>query len=418
MAKLIITNNSDIQLPESRVITVEDFIAQASSDEGIDLRPGEDFYCDLNNLDEDIYHAIKSAMPSAIFFTYKGISVPHYAEGTDYKNIYPDQKEVSVVHNDINEPTSMINPNVEMSNSFGSNNNSSNNISGDSVFDVNDLNDGNQDERITSLLRSSVSNNRIDEYDSKEALVYLFGSSKGGTGKTFTCLISAYRYAKTHPDQKVALADFDIIDGQVAISIHKIGPTMYEYFKDWRMGDTSFRTMKDYKVNTNRFPENLDFYLAPKDMLIKSNEFWENICSNLIKNYDVVFFDSGIDYLNYEPISTLYKIADKIIIISTTSIKSVSSVSKQIRKLKGEIENNVFDKEDELADKINIVITQASKNDEMNSTVFKTLEQNAKISGVFGVLTSDIQRAEYFGMWNVFDNNKKFNETIDNILKI
>ena len=102
----------------------------------------------------------------------------------------------------------------------------------------------------------------------------------------------------------------------------------------------------------------------------------------------------------------------------TTSIKSVSSVSKQIRKLKGEIENNVFDKDDELADKINIVITQAGQNDEMNSTVFRTLEQHAKINGVFGVLTSDIQRAEYFGKWDIFDNNKKFNETIDKILKL
>ena len=276
------------------------------------------------------------------------------------------------------------------------------------------------DEHDKDLTKENLINQNSYEsekttYNNKRARTYLFGSSKGGTGKTFTCLISAYRYAKTHPNEKVAICDFDIIDGQIGVTIHKIKPSLYDFYKKWKFGDKDFLTMKNFGLKYNSFPSNVDFYLAPKDTVISENSFWEDVLANLITNYDAVYFDSGIDYMNYPPISTLYKIADKILLLSTTSIKSVSSITKQISRLKGEIPNNVFSKSDDIGKRLNLIITQAVKNDEMNDTIFGILQEKVNIIGTFGILTGQIQKAEYLEQWHIFDNIKHFNQTLDKI---
>ncbi len=275
-------------------------------------------------------------------------------------------------------------------------------------------------------VRNLFENSQQDSIESgrKEAKVYVYGSSKEGTGKTFTCLISAYRYAKLHPSEKIAVADFDIIDGQIGISIMKIQPTMMSYWRKYSAGDDSFETMKQYSCKADKFPQNIDFFLAPKDYYINDKKFWLSILDNLVKNYDVVFFDTGIDYINYPPISFSYKIADRIVLTTTTSIKSVSSVMKQISKLKGNSSSanangiEVYKAEDNMGPKLRLAITGYNEADKSNATVIESLSNNIKISAIFGQYYSEISRAEYYGEWNIFDNNKKFNASLDKLVNL
>lgn len=383
---------------DGNILSWSEFINKATSDEGIQI--GGELYINVKCVDEDMYYTIIDSMKTAKFFSLDGMC-PDFI---DINNVY-DFQEYAVTTEQYGREKQTAVSNAE-------------------DFDDNQsgANDGDVVQSLTGDARihqneGTPNDVNQDSYETKEARIILFGSSKGGTGKTFTSLISAYRYAKQHPDQRVAVSDFDIIDGQVGITIHKIAPTMLDYYKKFTFGQDDFETMQQYKVKSPHFPDNLDFYLAPRDIYIQNDEFWDSIFVNLIENYDVVFFDSGIDYMNYKPISTLYKIADKIILVSTTSIKSVSSVSKQIGRLKGDIQNPVFSKDDGIGDRLNLVITQAGKHDEMNSRVFATFQSRINIVGVFGMLTPEIQKAEYYGSWDIFDKNAKFNETLDRIVE-
>lgn len=377
-----------------KLLTWNEFLEAASSEKGIDVTG--DLYIDVKGLDYDVYEAIKDTMPEAQYFSTNGAS-PSFVKDRvlDWSTKTTTTGRAATA---VKPALTKAQGATETAATLGI---------------ASDPNIRYADQDIAEF-------GELDEesYQDKQARVILFGSSKGGTGKTFTCLISAYRYAKTHPNQRVAVSDFDIIDGQVGISVHKVTPTMFDYYKAYKLGDDSFATMERFKTKSENFPPNLDFYLAPKDIYIRDNDFWDSIFINLIQNYDVVFFDSGIDYMNYKPISTLYKIADKVILVSTTSIKSVSSVSKQITRLQGEIKNAVFTPEDRIGEKLNLVITQAGKTDEMNSKVCETfVSKGVNIVGLFGVLTHQIQKAEYYGNWSVFDKNTKFNQTLDRIVE-
>ena len=280
------------------------------------------------------------------------------------------------------------------------------------------IEDEDNEKAINSLLNEQWDDDTENGTTSNNtARIVVFGSSKGGTGKTFTSLISTYRYAKTHPAERIAMVDFDIIDGQVGISIHKNGPTMKNYLIEYQKGYTDFRTMSRFAIKSNNFPQNIDFYLAPNNgTYIQNDNFWMNIIKNTIENYDVVVFDTGIDYLNLAPISYAYKIADKICIVTTTSIKSVNSVNKQINKLTGKIKNPVFTEEDGLAPRINIIITQMVQSNKMNRTIYNNLSNSANICATFGVITESISEAEYYGNWKVFDNNPGINKALDTIM--
>ena len=63
-------------------------------------------------------------------------------------------------------------------------------------------------------------------------------------------------------------------------------------------------------------------------------------------HYDVVFFDTGIDYMNIQPITKIYKIVDRLILTTNTSVPSVKSMMKQLQALNGSRKNLRFSKED------------------------------------------------------------------------
>ena len=251
------------------------------------------------------------------------------------------------------------------------------------------------------------------------AEVIIFGSSKGGTGKTFTACMSAYQFSKEHPNIRVAFADFDIIDGQVSITTNQAGPTVQGFYTDYLNGKRTFSDLFKYKANTDQFSRNIDFYLAPaQDIpeITNDDEFWKTIYNLLIQNYDVVFFDTGIDYMGKTPISDLYKVADKIIITCNTSINSVKSIIKQILTLSGKRPNNVFDASDDIISRINIVLTRVSDEyEDVNELVVNRLSRYAPIIAAFGNIDGLIYRIQWGGTWNLIDEQ---DDILDNLRRI
>lgn len=253
------------------------------------------------------------------------------------------------------------------------------------------------------------------------ARVILFGSSKGGTGKTFTCLISAYWYAKTHPNEKIALADFDIIDGQIGITINKLTPTMQDFYKLHRAGRKDFQYLENCKIKSEHFSPNIDFYLAPSQdipQITNDVEFWNELFQTLITNYDVVFFDSGIDYLGKPPISQLYKIADKIIITTNPSINSTKSVIKQFKTLSGQRVNSVFRPGDDILSRVRVVLTRVYDNTTINDIVIKNLQTFAPVIAKFGNIDKIISEVQWYQHWNLIDENPKIYEQLEKIIEI
>lgn len=441
---MIIISNEKVTGRSEPTMAYNEFYNQIFGD---GLEVDDDLIINANEVTQEVYDEIKD-LDFVKFFSLTG-EVPFYFDvekvedwsylnnnndtstnntSTNNNDVYQDIEDVNV--NPSNIENNHENNNIgsfEVSNIRDTNNeevidnsifrnkadNNANNENND-----NDVNDDMMQESIENLLNESMYDYDSESKGDKNARIIVFGSSKGGTGKTFTSIMSTYRYAKMHKNEKIALVDFDIIDGQVGISIHKIKPTMRNYLKEYQKGYCDFQTMHNFCIKANDpFPQNVDFYLAPSNgTVIDDDDFWFNIINNCIKNYDVVVFDTGIDYLNIKPISYAYKIADKVNLVTTTSIKSVNSVTKQISKLKGETKNLVFDKDDEIGSRLNIIITQMVTTNKMNKTIYNTLSSKCNIVATFGVLTDSISQAEFYGRWDVFDKNAAINKAFDDIM--
>jgi len=290
---------------------------------------------------------------------------------------------------------------------------------------------GGNNNATKNIITTNMSNMlQFDDYDSitpqanrkaAPAKVILFGSSKGGTGKTFTCLISAYWYAKTHPTERIALADFDIIDGQIGITINKLTPTMQDFYKVAKAGHNDFAHLDNCKVKSDHFSPNIDFYLAPSQdipTITNDNEFWTDVFKLLITNYDVVFFDSGIDYLGKPPISQLYKIADKIIITCNPSINSVKSVIKQFKTLSGQRINNVFRPGDDILSRTNVVLTRVYDNQTINDLVVQNIVKFAPVIAAFGNIDDIISQVQWYQQWELIDQNSEITDSLEDITRI
>ena len=272
----------------------------------------------------------------------------------------------------------------------------------------------------TNLLENDGAST-LTKKNKKPAKCIAFNSAKGGTGKTFTCILTAYRFAKTHPDLKIALADFDIIDGQVGVTINRNNITLYDYYKQWQAGHTTFNYLENYHVSNEHFSPNIDFYLAPPadiPSITNNEDFWNNVFELLITNYDVVFFDTGIDYLGKAPIGKILKIADKIILTCNTSINSVQSVLRQIKILIGERKNEIFRKEDRLKDRLNVVLTRVSTSKEINNMIIRLIQPYVPIIAAFGNLDEAIARSQWYQEWDIWDSNVQILDYLDKIAEM
>ena len=445
---LIITKDrripDDIKSFTYDVLSKEQFVAGANSDEGIEIEGGV-FY-NIDSLDQNIYEAIKNAMNIPITyyqFSDQNIQLPFVIEeGIKTYNVAPKVVPPTPVVQPPQQPTQPIQPQpvqpvqppqqtrpVAPTNPVPpqqprKQDPTPTQIAGIDVvnnpttgYDPNKLNDVD----IINLINEDWNLTRDDENGKVEktpAKVILFGSSKGGTGKTFTCLLSVYRYAKMHPGERIALADFDIIDGQIGITISKASPTLMDYYKQYKVGNTSFMHLHNSVVKSEKFNPNLDFYLAPPmdiPEITNNFDFWQNVLELLLTNYDTVFFDSGIDYLGKPPISRLYKIADKIILTSNTSINSVKSIVRQLQTLSGRRKNNVFTPENHILDRVNLVLTRVSSDSATNDIVIGTLSKYAPIIAAFGNIDDQITKTQWYQQWNIWDYEDKVNKYLDKI---
>ncbi len=406
MKNIAITNNKDsVKGRNFDAYTFDEFLVKAS-EEGIDSDVR--LYVDCTDLSEDFFGIIEDNFPDVRYYTFDDEVSSFMGKALDRIELWERNIPVSD-----NEENTVANEEID------------NFLDGFSN-EENKEDEEQEDYRITELLNDYMAPDSEDvkleeefEEDSKEAAIIAFGSAKGGVGKTFTCLISAYRFAKTHPNLRVAICDFDIINGQIGVTIHAPrAKNMYGFYKQYENGNRRFKTMKEYKVNVDFFPRNVDFYLAPRNTFINNDEFWNQVFINLVGNYDVVFFDTGIEYTNIRPISTIYKVCDKLILLSTTSIKSVYSVLNQISILTGSIPNSTYSADDNIGNKMYLVLTQIDMNDDMNKTVFNNFKSRIPVVATFGQINLDIQQAEYKKRWNIFDNKEKFNVALDEICNI
>lgn len=401
---MIIVSKEKFLIGNSQYMDYDEFVEKAFSEEGLDI--SGTLYININDMSRQVYEAARES-DKIKFFT-SNRKVPNWANPSEihdwYEKLNNTKKEEEVLKSDpiYAEEIPIINHQSESYPKL----------------------DADVESKIGELLGDFEDETEVLKQKPRKGRIIVFGSSKGGTGKTFTSIISTYRYAKMHPNEKIALIDFDIIDGQVGISIHKIRPTIRMYYNEYQKGYDDYEAMKRFSVKANPpYPQNVDFFLAPSNSAkVVDDEFWLNVIKNCVENYDVVVFDTGIDYLNLKPISDVYKMANKVIIITTTSIKSVNSVTKQIGRLKGEIPSpnfegkNVFSKKDDIASKLNIVITQMLPKQETNRTIYNKLSSKSNVIATFGVITESVSRAEFYGEWDVFDRNQDINKTLDRIM--
>ena len=222
------------------------------------------------------------------------------------------------------------------------------------------------------------------------------------------------------PDEKIAIADFDIIDGQIGITINKLGPTILDYYKLAKSGRNEFQYLENCKVKSDHFSPNIDFYLAPSQDIPKVTndlEFWNDVFTKLIENYDIVFFDSGIDYLGKQPISQLYKIADKIFITNNPSINSTKSVIKQFKTLSGQRVNQVFKPSDGILKRSKVIITRAyENNDDINNIVASNISLFVPIAAIFGNIDTIISEIQWYQRWSLIDEHPEIYNQLDKII--
>lgn len=277
------------------------------------------------------------------------------------------------------------------------------------------------DEQSLQELSSAMSLMDFDERDQTDekgrsvGRVITFGSAKGGSGKTFTSLITAVYYAKDHPNEKVCILDLDIEEPQISIVIKMLRPNIKSFYPHYQIGETSFDKLKECRANNKNFPPNLDFYLTPRDSHpIQDEDFWECVMTNLFYNYDMVILDTGTTYMQTPAIASAYKVADKVIIVSMANLASTVTVSHQIKRLTGEVPNDVYAEEDEIGPKLNLVVTNSYKGDICDHIINKLAEE-CPIVACFGNLTEKINMIEIISQWDYFDDNAAFRKAVRDI---
>lgn len=375
----VVTDHDQLAPGSCEVITLDEFYAQGETDEGIKL--GDKTYFDINCMTDDrdgeeSYEAIDTALRDAEI---------------DFEWYSSDEQSIPSWFNGL-------------------------------LADLPDsLRADHLDDRSMGELSSAMSLVDIDEVDETSSSeshigrIITFGSAKGGSGKTFTSVITAIYYAKDHPDEKVCIIDLDIEEPQIAIVIKTLQPTLRRFYSDYYTDDNSFEALHKCATNNRNFPPNLDFYLTPREAHpIQNPDFWECVLTRLFENYDTVFIDTGTTYMETPAIATAYRAADKVIIVTMANLASTITVSQQIKRLTGEIVNDVYSESDDIGSKLNIVVTNAYQ-DKICESIIDKLREICPVITTFGNLTKEINEIQVLSKWDMFDNNADFRSEIRKI---
>jgi cellulose biosynthesis protein BcsQ len=436
----------ELEYQSYEVLSLAQFIDMANSDEGIEVQSG--IYFNLDSMSQELYEAVKEGLgDKATYFVFSDQNINLGFLIDEGVNRYEVAMELPQIEEPpvqpVVEPSPVIpEPQVQEEIPEASTESAGIKAPTNDVytgFGVEVVEQAPMENNTSALENSDILKMMGNEYtntvtntstQNKVAKVVLFGSAKGGTGKTTTCLISVRRYAKTHPDQKIALLDYDNV-GQIGMTIVRVNPTLGDYYRQYSAGNNTFSYLKNCSLQNSHFSPNLDFYIAPSaaviPKLIKDQGFWKNILELVLTNYDVVFFDTGggLEYLNQQNIIDLYKIADKIILVSNTTSTSVNCVNAQIQYLSGSIKNDVYRPEEKITKNVGLVITRAlEKNKEINNAVVRVFtdspipQNNVSILAAFGNLDERIARSQYYQEWEAWDADEKINLYLDNICKL
>ena len=431
MKNIIVTNNSilpeEFKSFEYAVLNADEFFEQAGSDAGLQIE--EHIYFDASLLTKDRYDILKAGLEPEVLIFYKFdnqiLDTSLSFEPGELK-IYKapkEEKEEPVV---IEPPKIVEAPAVKGE------------IKKEEPPVVEEVAESIDDISVINVVENKVDNHGLDtehlnnllNYDdvtsmssssTKPAKIITFGSAKGGTGKSFTSVLTAYRYANAHPNERIAFIDLDVITGQIGVIINKTLPTLYDFYKQYRQGNRDFNYLENVKTKNDHFNSNIDFYLSPGidiDEVTKDTEFWKLVLELLYKNYDCVFIDTGIDYRGKEVIRNAYRIADKLVLVTNMSIQAIKTTITQLQVLSGKRKNNAFTKENNMLAKTSIVLTRVSANDSINSLVIDNLKQYAPIVAAFGNIDDKISQATWYQKWNVFKNDDKINKYLDKIAEV
>lgn len=376
---LLVTNN-EVDSDEFRRLSFDEFLDEANSEDGVN--PGDGFYIDINSVpSEDIYDALVE-------------NITDSGKGIDWITFTEDTPSWF---------SGVITPLPDS------------------------LNSDSLDDQSVAELASAISlmdarpEEDVGEQGQKVGRIITFGSAKGGSGKTFTSIITAYYYAKDHPNEKVCILDLDVEEPQVGIAIKTLMPTVKGFYADYSVGNDEFEYLKKCRVNTHNylmnkaFPSNLDFYLTPREIHpIRDEDFWQCVMKRLFSNYDMVILDTGTTYTETDAIISAYKVADKVNLVTMANLASTVTVGEQVKRLTGEIENNVYTPEDEIEGKINLVVTNTTDSRVCQSIITK-LNEECPIIATFGNLSDKINDIQILGKWDMFDNNQAFREGMRNI---
>lgn len=372
---IIVTNNPNVKNDNYEIITFDEFLKRVNSDEGLDADEG--LYIDVAAItDEEIYQTLIDTGAQIEWVVFNDDELPDWFDSA----VTPTPQDLQIGH--LSEEDS-----AELADSL-------------------------------SLMDKDENEDTTDE-GGKIGKIITFGSPKGGSGKTFTTIITAVYYAKDHPNEKVCLLDLDIEEPQIGIVIKHLTPTVKSFYTNFLLGNTDFESLYKCRCNDKvRFPENLDFYLSPREVQpVQDENFWQCVMSNLFLNYDMVFIDTGTTYMVTPAISSAYRVADKINIVAMANLASTVTVGKQIKRLTGEAENDVFSKDDGLESKLNLIITNAYDDKICNSIVAK-LEEECPIIAKFGNLSQKINQIQVLSQWDMFDDNVALRESMKHIYAV
>jgi MinD-like ATPase involved in chromosome partitioning or flagellar assembly len=145
-----------------------------------------------------------------------------------------------------------------------------------------------------------------------EGRIITLASSQGGTGKTSVALALAAAVRKT--GATAIIVDADIRNGQLSYYVNQATPTMLNYYLS---DEKTIHALRKTIIHDNSL--DIDVVLSPKrsdrkaDLL--SSQFYVDMLANLKANYEFVFVDTGITYLD-ATFPSIVNISDAVLYVA------------------------------------------------------------------------------------------------------